>query len=255
MIVRACAASFSSNAVASSVLVAVSPSPSNSRACSSVISVGSPSSPACPYEIESCSSRFSASRRLPHAIRAIISRTPGSASISSASQTSISRSITSSLESRLKSNRWQRLMTVAGSFWASVVARIITMRGGGSSSVFSSALNASRVSMCTSSMMYTLYLPETGWNRTFSRSSRIASIPRFEAASISIRSRYRPSSIAIETSESAIGSPSSVTSEFSALARILAVDVLPTPRGPVKRYACETRSEVMARFRVWVTCC
>ena len=63
---------------------------------------------------------------------------------------------------RLKSYRWQRESTVAGSFCGSVVASMNTAWAGGSSSVFRSALNALVDSMCTSSMMYTLYLPTVG---------------------------------------------------------------------------------------------
>ena len=54
---------------------------------------------------------------------------------------------------RRKSKRWQRLCTVAGILWGSVVARIKRAWGGGSSSVFSSALKALVLSICTSSMM------------------------------------------------------------------------------------------------------
>ena len=58
-----------------------------------------------------------------------------------------------SAEMRRKSKRWQRLRIVAGSFCGSVVARMKTTYAGGSSSVFSKALNAEVDSMCTSSMM------------------------------------------------------------------------------------------------------
>ena len=43
---------------------------------------------------------------------------------------------------RRKSKRWQRLSTVGGSFCGSVVASTKMVCAGGSSSVFSSALNA-----------------------------------------------------------------------------------------------------------------
>ena len=59
--------------------------------------------------------------------------------------------------SRWKSNRWQREMMVAGSFWGSVVANMNTTCSGGSSSVFNSALKAEPESMWTSSMMKTRY--------------------------------------------------------------------------------------------------
>ena len=45
---------------------------------------------------------------------------------------------------------------VGGTLWISVVAKMNTTYGGGSSMVFNSALNALLESMCTSSMMYTL---------------------------------------------------------------------------------------------------
>ena len=53
----------------------------------------------------------------------------------------------------VKSNRWQRERIVIGSFSGSVVQSTNFTWAGGSSSVFSSALKASRVSMWTSSMM------------------------------------------------------------------------------------------------------
>ena len=56
-------------------------------------------------------------------------------------------------ETRLNSNRWQREMIVWGILSSSVVAKIKTTCGGGSSSVFNSALNASLVNMWTSSMI------------------------------------------------------------------------------------------------------
>ena len=54
---------------------------------------------------------------------------------------------------RLKTNCWQRPSTVSGTLLASVVQSTNMTCGGGSSSVFRRALNASVVSMCASSMM------------------------------------------------------------------------------------------------------
>ena len=62
----------------------------------------------------------------------------------------------------LKLYCWQRERMVAGILWYSVVARMNTTWGGGSSSVFSSALKASGVSMWTSSMMKILYRSRAG---------------------------------------------------------------------------------------------
>ena len=73
-----------------------------------------------------------------------------------------SRDMISSIVMRRKSYRWHRERIVAGTLCTSVVAKMKRTCGGGSSSVFRSALNASFVSMWTSSMMYTLYLPRAG---------------------------------------------------------------------------------------------
>ena len=54
---------------------------------------------------------------------------------------------------RRRSNRWQRDRTVTGTLRISVVAKMNFTCGGGSSSVFRSALKAEVLSMCTSSMM------------------------------------------------------------------------------------------------------
>jgi hypothetical protein len=52
-----------------------------------------------------------------------------------------------------KSYRWQRERMVIGSFWGSVVAKMNFTCSGGSSSVLRRALNASFVSMWTSSII------------------------------------------------------------------------------------------------------
>ena len=67
-------------------------------------------------------------------------------------------------------------------------------------------------------------------------------MPRFDAASISTRSRARPSRIAVHGSQASHGSALAPRfRQLSALARIRASDVLPVPRGPVNRIACDTR--------------
>ena len=62
----------------------------------------------------------------------------------------------SAIRTRRRSKRWQRDSTVIGTLRSSVVAKTNFTCGGGSSSVFSSALKALRDSMWTSSMMKTL---------------------------------------------------------------------------------------------------
>ena len=54
----------------------------------------------------------------------------------------------SATEMRRRSKRWQRDSTVTGTLRISVVAKMNFTCGGGSSSVFSSALKALRLSMC-----------------------------------------------------------------------------------------------------------
>ena len=76
--------------------------------------------------------------------------------------TTIMRSTIVSTLRRLKSNLWQRESMVAGNLCGSVVASMNTAWAGGSSSVLSSALKAPVESMCTSSMMYTLYFATAG---------------------------------------------------------------------------------------------
>src|SRR3954453_4678571 len=46
----------------------------------------------------------------------------------------------------------------------------------------------------------------------------------------------------------------SLLSQLSALARMRAMDVLPVPRVPQKRYACAIRPDSIARFSVCATC-
>ena len=72
--------------------------------------------------------------------------------------------------SRLKLWRWQRESIVAGTLLSSVVARMKTRCSGGSSRILSRALKAGVESMCTSSMIYTRFLTETGENTASSRS-------------------------------------------------------------------------------------
>ena len=67
----------------------------------------------------------------------------------------------------------------------------------------------------------------------------MSSIPRCEAASISTTSSELPFAIARQTGHvlSGVGDGPGVPAQFSAFARIRAIEVLPVPRGPAKRYA------------------
>ena len=154
---------------------------------------------------------------------------------------------------RWNSNFITRERIVSGSLCGSVVQRTKTTCFGGSSSVFSSALNAGPVIMCASSTMYVLCLKCAGAYCTRSRRSRISSIPRLLAASISITSGAAPLAISVQTSQSPQGSPSFAFGQFSALAKMRAMLVLPVPRGPEKRYACPTRPCFKLLRRICVT--
>ena len=76
-----------------------------------------------------------------------------SASTFNSRDASRSFSLISPVEIRRKLYCWQRERMVAGTLCTSVVAKMNTMYGGGSSMVFSRALNALLESMCTSSMI------------------------------------------------------------------------------------------------------
>ena len=91
------------------------------------------------------------------------------------------------------------------------------------------------VSMCISSMMYILNRERAGLYLTFSRMSRTSSMPRFDAPSISSTSTSSP--VAMETQGPHL--PHGLTvgpfTQLSALEKTRAIEVLPTPLGPVKR--------------------
>ena len=65
----------------------------------------------------------------------------------------------------------------------------------------------------------------------------------WDAASISITSRARPSRIATHEAHSSSGSPSRRFVQLSAFATMRAIEVLPVPRGPTNSSAWETLSE------------
>ena len=124
---------------------------------------------------------------------------------------------------------------VGGSFIGSVVAKINLTYSGGSSSVFKSALNASLVSMWTSSMMKILKRAIFGLYFVCSISPLISSIFRLLAASISMISICLFSFAVIQFSHTSHGvevGPFSHTKDF---AKIRAVEVFPLPLSPENR--------------------
>ena len=101
----------------------------------------------------------------------------------------------------------------------SVVASIKIICSGGSSKVLRKAFEAALESMWTSSKINTLFFPGLlAIKFTLSFISRMSSTLLCDAASISDMSK--------------------IGSQPSCKAIILANDVLPTPLGPEKRYAC-----------------
>src|SRR5689334_4273952 len=101
---------------------------------------------------------------------------------------------------------------------------------GGSSSVFRNALKAEVLSMCTSSMIYTLYFPCEGGIRTCSTNDRIFSTELFEAPSNSKILKELLMSKLLQEGQTLQASPSLVRfSQLMALAKIRATVVFPTP--------------------------
>ena len=80
------------------------------------------------------------------------------------------------------------------------------------------------------------------------------STPLWLAASISTTSMSLPRRICLQDSHWLQGSPSAGAEQLSALARMRAVEVLPTPRGPEKSSACATCPRAMAWRSVTVMC-
>ena len=78
-------------------------------------------------------------------------------------------------------------------------------------------------------------------------------MPRLEAASISSTSTELPAAISVHEGHFPQGATVGPWAQFSALARIRAVVVFPTPRAPEKMYPCATRFVRMALASVSVT--
>ena len=148
----------------------------------------------------------------------------------------------------------ERESIVSGILSSRVVAMMKTTCGGGSSTDFSRALNELDESWCTSSMMKILWRSRTGaMDSPEMITSRTLSTWVWVAASISSTSMSRPSATSRHTSHSPHGSAVGPSTQFRARARMRAVVVLPTPRGPANTNAWATRSRAMALRRVWVT--
>ena len=63
----------------------------------------------------------------------------------------------------------------------------------------------------------------------------MSSMPRCDAASISITSSEVPAAMATQAWQVPSGSAVGPCAQFSPLARMRAIEVLPVPRGPAKR--------------------
>ena len=179
------------------------------------------------------------SLKAPSASFETYSHTPSSYFIFSLSHIYLSLLAIFSSDSLSKSNLKHLDKIVTGILCFSVVASINITFSGGSSNVLSKALNALVVSICASSIIYTLYLTSTVAYITSCLICLIFSTLLFEAASISTTSVVLPSIIFLHTSHSLQGSPSFGFKQFIALAKILAADVFPVPLVPLKIYACD----------------
>src|SRR5579864_1159639 len=84
--------------------------------------------------------------------------------------------------------------------------------------------------------------------------SLTSSTPVWEAASISMRSKDLPDMISVHESHTLQGSAPLRFSQLSAFAKIRAMVVLPEPRGPENKYACDTELSFKAFTNVWTTC-
>ena len=125
---------------------------------------------------------------------------------------------------------------------------------GGSSNVFNKALKAPVESICTSSIIYTLYFATVGKKFTSSLIALTSSTLLFDAASISTMSVNEPSNAALHISHSLQGSPSLGFKQFTALAKILAADVFPVPLPPLNKYACPILPLIISFFNVLTIC-
>src|SRR6185295_10979259 len=107
--------------------------------------------------------------------------------------------------------------------------------------------------MCTSSIMYTLYLPACGAKRTCSTNVLISSTELLLAASSSWIFNEVPSLKEIQELHLLQASPSAVLfSQLIVLAKILAQVVFPTPLGPQNKNAWASWLFLIAFFKVVV---
>lgn len=122
---------------------------------------------------------------------------------------------------------------MGGILSGSVVAKTKRTWGGGSSRVLRRALKALLESMWASSRMKTFLGAERGARWILSLSSRTSSTELLLAASISTTSGWAPLCTAWQWGQTPQGGSSPW--HPTAMARSLAVVVLPTPLGPEKR--------------------
>jgi len=110
--------------------------------------------------------------------------------------------------------------------------------------------------MCTSSIIYTLYLPTCGGMRTCSTRFRISSTELFEAASSSWI--LKETDLLNERQDSHLSHASTILTGLRQLivfARIRAQVVFPTPLGPQNKKACASWLLRMAFCKVEVIDC
>src|SRR5438067_10366123 len=101
--------------------------------------------------------------------------------------------------------------------------------------------------------MYIFLRPPTATSGARSINTRASSTLLCDAASISKTAGDLPSLISTHCVHFWQGSAVGPDSQFKHLARIRADEVLPQPRGPVNRYACDNRPCSMALVKVRCT--
>ena len=151
----------------------------------------------------------------------------------------------------------RKIVIIAGFQGINEKGDITTFGRGGSDTTavaVAAALKAPVESICTSSIIYTLYFATVGKKFTSSLIALTSSTLLFDAASISTMSVNEPSNAALHISHSLQGSPSLGFKQFTALAKILAADVFPVPLPPLNKYACPILPLIISFFNVLTIC-
>jgi hypothetical protein len=137
----------------------------------------------------------------------------------------------------------------------SVVAKMNFTCGGGSSSVFKNAFHAFCESMCTSSTMKILKRSRCGrYGELLLQIADVVDARAARGVDLLDVDVDAGGDLDLHAGHSRHGVLVGPFSQLSALARMRALVVLPTPRTPVNKNACATRSIAIALPSVVATC-